>query len=57
MTTENPQFAFSYEFIATESGLKAVEVPKAKKRKASTFTNSKPIKRKLVDLLILYLCK
>jgi inner membrane protein len=28
---ENPQFAFSYEFIATESELKAVEVPKSKK--------------------------
>jgi inner membrane protein len=28
---ENPQFAFSYKFIATESGLKAVEVPKSKR--------------------------
>jgi inner membrane protein len=27
---ENPQFAFSYEFIATESELKAVEVQKSK---------------------------
>jgi inner membrane protein len=27
-TTREPQFAFSYEFIATESELKAVEVPK-----------------------------
>jgi hypothetical protein len=30
MTHENPQFAFSYEFIITESELKAVEVQKAK---------------------------
>jgi hypothetical protein len=29
MTTENPQFAFSYEFIQLNL-LKAVEVPKAK---------------------------
>jgi inner membrane protein len=28
---ENPQFAFSYEFIATESELKAVEVPKSRR--------------------------
>jgi inner membrane protein len=37
MTTENPQFAFSYEFIATESGLKAVEVPKSKKKESVYF--------------------
>jgi inner membrane protein len=30
-TSENPQFAFSYEFIVTESELKAVEVPKSKR--------------------------
>ncbi|MEZ7506556.1 metal-dependent hydrolase [Flavobacterium sp. Arc2] len=28
---ENPQFAFSYKFIATESELKAIEVPKSKR--------------------------
>jgi inner membrane protein len=28
---ENPQFAFSYEFITTESELKAVEVQKSKR--------------------------
>jgi inner membrane protein len=28
---ENPQFAFSYKFIVTESELKAVEVPKSKR--------------------------
>lgn len=28
---EHPQFAFSYEFVATDAGLKAVEVPKAKR--------------------------
>jgi hypothetical protein len=37
MTHQNPQFAFSYEFIITESELKAVEVPKQKRRKASAF--------------------
>lgn len=29
--TENPQFAFSYQFINTDSGLKAIEVPKEKR--------------------------
>lgn len=28
---ENPQFAFSYQFINTNSGLKAIEVPKEKR--------------------------
>ena len=28
---KHPQFAFSYEFVATETGVKAVEVPKAKR--------------------------
>lgn len=27
----NPQFAFSYQFVATNSGLKAIEVPKEKR--------------------------
>lgn len=29
--TENPQFAFSYQFINTDSGFKAIEVPKEKR--------------------------
>jgi inner membrane protein len=35
-SSENPQFAFSYEFI-TESELKAVEVPKSKETESVCF--------------------
>jgi inner membrane protein len=51
-SSENPQFAFSYEFI-TESELKAVEVPK-NKRDGKRLLLRIATKRKLTGLLILY---
>ena len=31
MLPKHPQFAFSYKFVPTENGLRAIEVPKAKR--------------------------
>jgi hypothetical protein len=52
---ENPQFAFSYEFMQLNR-IKSSWSSKSKGTE-SVYFFSKPIKRKLVDLLILYLCK